>query len=110
VVAHAVSRLAPAVALGEATGLQSSALGAGFALGSPVAGMAIDASGPGAGFAAAGLVGLAAALAGCLLSRRAPGGTGTPLTEPGHVAAPDLEPSGVGAHSGRSAEPAEPLC
>ncbi|MEU4393786.1 MFS transporter [Kribbella sp. NPDC023855] len=69
-VAEAVSRLAPVGVRGEATGLHSSALSAGFALGSPVVGVAIDASVPGAGFAAAGLVGIAAALTGGLLSRR----------------------------------------
>lgn len=66
-VADAVSRLAPASVRGEATGLQSSALSAGFALGSPLAGTSIDAFAPGAGFVAAGLAGLAAALAGHLL-------------------------------------------
>lgn len=68
-VADAVMRLAPAGVRGEATGLQSSALSAGFALGTPIVGVAIDASVPGGGFAAAGLAGLAAALAGYLLSR-----------------------------------------
>ncbi|MER7792647.1 MFS transporter [Streptomyces sp. NPDC097640] len=71
-VADAVSRLTPAGVRGEATGLQSSAQSAGFALGSPIVGVAIDASVPAGGFAAAGLAGLAAALAGCLLSRRRP--------------------------------------
>ncbi|OEV28620.1 MFS transporter, partial [Streptomyces nanshensis] len=54
-VAEAVSRLAPAGARGEATGLQSSALSAGFALGTPAVGGAIDLSVPAGGFAAAGL-------------------------------------------------------
>ncbi|MFE2497451.1 MFS transporter [Streptomyces scopuliridis] len=71
-VADAVSRLAPASVRGEATGLQSSAQSAGFALGSPIVGVAIDVSVPAGGFAAAGLAGLAAALTGCLLSRRCP--------------------------------------
>ncbi|MGC5008543.1 MFS transporter [Streptomyces sp. DT203] len=70
--ADAVSRLAPASVRGEATGLQSSAQSAGFALGSPIVGVVIDASVPAGGFAAAGLAGLAAALTGCLLSRRCP--------------------------------------
>lgn len=74
-VADAVSRLAPASVRGEATGLQSSALSAGFALGSPLVGLAIDVSVPAGGFAAAGLAGLAAALTGCLLSRRSPART-----------------------------------
>lgn len=67
-VADAVSRLAPASVRGEATGLQSSALSAGFALGSPVVGGAIDLSAPGGGFVTAGLAGLAASLAGRLLA------------------------------------------
>ena len=71
-VADAVSRLAPAGVRGEATGLQSSAQSAGFALGSPVVGVAIDVSVPAGGFAAAGLAGLAAALTGFLLTRRCP--------------------------------------
>ncbi|HEY9524676.1 MAG TPA: MFS transporter, partial [Thermopolyspora sp.] len=71
-VADAVSRLAPASVRGEATGLQSSVQSAGFALGSPFIGVAIDVSVPAGGFAAAGLAGLAAALTGCLLSRRCP--------------------------------------
>jgi predicted MFS family arabinose efflux permease len=86
-VADAVSRLAPASVRGEATGLQSSALGAGFAVGSPVVGGAIDLSVPAGGFAAAGLAGLAAALAGCLLGRLSPGRT---RSAPG-----DLAPAGV---------------
>ncbi|GGM26027.1 hypothetical protein GCM10007977_028940 [Dactylosporangium sucinum] len=77
-VADAVSRLAPAGVRGEATGLQSSAQSAGFALGSPIAGLAIDLSAPAGGFAAAGLAGLAAALTGCLLSRRPPARTPSP--------------------------------
>ncbi|MFI6290946.1 MFS transporter [Nonomuraea sp. NPDC050790] len=68
----AVNRLAPAGVRGEATGLQASAAGAGFALGAPLVGMAIDVSAPAGGFAAAGLAGLAAALAGGLLWRRRP--------------------------------------
>ena len=71
-VADAVSRLAPAGVRGEATGLQSSAQSAGFALGSPLVGVAIDLSVPAGGFATAGLAGLAAALTGYLLSRRRP--------------------------------------
>jgi len=71
-IADAVSRLAPASVRGEATGLQSSAQSAGFALGSPIVGVAIDVSVPAGGFAAAGLAGFAAALTGCLLSRRRP--------------------------------------
>ncbi|RVX41295.1 putative MFS family arabinose efflux permease [Nonomuraea polychroma] len=79
-VADAVSRLAPASVRGEATGLQSSAQSAGFALGSPIVGVAIDVSVPAGGFAAAGLAGLAAALAGCLLSRRSPTRARSPIS------------------------------
>ncbi|TMR97943.1 MFS transporter [Nonomuraea basaltis] len=79
-VADAVSRLAPASVRGEATGLQSSAQSAGFALGSPIVGVAIDVSVPAGGFAAAGLAGLAAALTGCLLSRRSPARTRSPIS------------------------------
>ncbi|MFI2780811.1 MFS transporter [Streptomyces sp. ALB3] len=71
-VTGAMIRLAPAGVRGEATGLQSSAQSAGFALGSPIVGLAMDVSVPAAGFAAAGLSGLAAALTGFLLSRRCP--------------------------------------
>lgn len=71
-VTNAISRLAPASVRGEATGLQSSALSAGSALGSPIVGGAIDLSAPAGGFAVAGLAGIATALMGCLLSRRPP--------------------------------------
>ncbi|MFE0148472.1 MFS transporter [Nonomuraea sp. NPDC059007] len=71
-VSDAVSRLAPVGVRGEATGLQASAASAGFALGAPVVGTAIDASAPAGGFVAAGLAGLLAALTGYLLSRRSP--------------------------------------
>lgn len=101
--ADAVSRLAPTGARGEATGLQSSALSAGFALGSPIVGVVIDASGPAGGFAAAGLAGLTAALTGCLLSRRSPARTGSPLSDLGPAGAPDLEPCGAGARPGDEA-------
>ncbi|GAA4164633.1 hypothetical protein GCM10022251_49400 [Phytohabitans flavus] len=96
-VADAVSRLAPAGVRGEATGLQSSAQSGGFALGSPVVGMAIDLTVPGGGFAAAGLAGLAAALTGCLLSRRSPARTPAPLGGRDRVGVPDLEPHGADA-------------
>jgi MFS family permease len=96
-VADAVSRLAPASVRGEATGLQSSALSAGFAFGSPIVGLAIDAFVPAAGFAAAGLAGLAAALIGCLLSRRSPARTPSPVSDLGLAGAPDLDLCGAGA-------------
>lgn len=95
-VADAVSRLAPASVRGEATGLQSSAQSAGFALGSPIVGVAIDLTAPAGGFAAAGLAGLAAALTGCLLSRRSP----SPLTAHDRVVAADLEPRGAHDRTG----------
>lgn len=99
-VADTVSRLAPASVRGEATGLQASAQCAGFALGSPLVGVAIDVSVPAGGFAAAGLAGLAAALTGCLLSRRSAARTRSPLSDLGLAGAPDLEPCGVGARPG----------
>jgi MFS family permease len=90
-VADALSRLAPASVRGEATGLQSSAMSAGVALGSPIAGVAIGLSAPAGGFAAAGLAGLAAALTGCLLARRAPAATLSPPSKPSLAGPPDLE-------------------
>jgi hypothetical protein len=88
-VADAVSRLAPASVRGEATGLQSSAMSAGVALGSLIAGVAIGLSAPAGGFVAAGVAGLAAALTGCLLSRRAPAAT---LSPPCTMAQSQLQP------------------
>lgn len=95
-VADAVSRLAPAGVRGEATGLQSSALSAGFALGSPVVGMAIDASTPGAGFATAGLAGIATALTGYLLSRRPSAQPPSAPDKPSLAEVPNLEPCTAG--------------
>lgn len=94
-VADAVSRLAPVGVRGEATGLQSSALSAGFALGSPIVGGTIDLSTPAGGFAAAGLAGLGAALTGCLLSRRSPTRTMSPLGDLALAGPPDLKPCGA---------------
>jgi MFS family permease len=85
-VADAVSRLAPATVRGEATGLQSAAHSAGFALGSPIVGLAIDASGPAGGFAAAGLAGLAAAVTGHLLARHPAEPAATPAPAAGTAA------------------------
>ncbi|MDT0342293.1 MFS transporter [Streptomyces litchfieldiae] len=99
-VADAVSRLAPAGVRGEATGLQSSAQSAGFALGSTIVGVAIDVSVPAGGFAVAGLAGLAAALTGYLLSRRPTARTRSPLGDPGIAGAPDAEPLGADARPG----------
>ncbi|MER7278424.1 MFS transporter [Dactylosporangium sp. NPDC000244] len=70
-IADAVSRLVPAAVRGEATGLQSSAQSGGFAVGSPLAGLAIDLTGPAGGFAAAGLAALVTALIGGVASLRA---------------------------------------
>ncbi|WP_431728302.1 MFS transporter [Verrucosispora sp. TAA-831] len=61
--ADAVSRLAPASVRGEAMGLHGSAMVVGVALGTPLAGAAIDASAPAWGFAATGLLGALIALA-----------------------------------------------
>jgi MFS family permease len=86
-VSDAVSRLAPASVRGEATGLQSSAMSAGFVLGAPVAGVAIDASVPAGGFVAAGLAGLFAALVGRLIFRRSSGATPASLSDLNRVEA-----------------------
>ena len=94
--AEAVSRLAPASVRGEATGLQTAAHSAGFALGAPVVGLAIDVSVPAAGFAAAGLAGLGAALSGYVLSRRSRARAQSRLGGIGLAEAPDLEASGAG--------------
>lgn len=53
-----VSQWVPAGARGEAMGLHGSALTVGVAAGAPVAGVVIDAFGPGWGFAAAGSIGV----------------------------------------------------
>jgi MFS family permease len=67
-----VSRLVPAVVRGEATGLQSTALTFGAALGSPVIGFIVDHSSPGWGFVGAGAGGLIVAAGAALLIRRSP--------------------------------------
>ena len=56
--ADAVSRMTPASARGEAMGLHNAALTAGVALGSPIAGLVMDAWSPPWGFAAVGGVGV----------------------------------------------------
>ena len=63
------SRVVPAEARGEAMGWHGSFMTTGGALGAPIAGMAIDARGAGAGFVAVALVGLAVALAGLVAFR-----------------------------------------
>jgi MFS family permease len=62
-----VSRLVPEHRKGEAMGWYASAMTAGIALGTPVAGAAIDLFGPAAGFAAIGGVGMVVAVIGLLL-------------------------------------------
>jgi MFS family permease len=72
--AEEVTRRVPERVRGEAMGWHGSAMTVGIALGAPLAGSAIDATGPWAGFAAVGVVGAVLALAGLavqhLLSRR----------------------------------------
>lgn len=99
-VADAVIRLAPAGVRGEATGLQSSALSAGFALGTPIVGVAIDVSVPGGGFVVAGLAGLATALTGYLMSRRPHPRTPSPLG--------GLDPAGPATTPQAAASPGTP--
>lgn len=66
-----VSRLAPADARGEATGMQSSALTLGAAAGAPLVGFVVDHSAPMWGFAVAGVGGVAVAgLAAVLIARQ----------------------------------------
>lgn len=66
-----VSRLAPAAARGEATGLQSSAFTLGAAAGAPLVGFVVDNSSPAWGFAVAGVGGvLVAGVAAVLIARQ----------------------------------------
>jgi hypothetical protein len=108
-VADAVSRLAPASVRGEATGLQSSAMSAGVAFGSPIVGVAIGLSAPAGGFAAAGLAGLGAALTGCLLARRAPADPVMaglyPVVEPAEISPLVADDHGLGAVGGKGQQP-----
>lgn len=60
----------PEAARGEAMGWHSTAMTSGTALGSPIAGAAIDAGGAPAGFAVCAAVGIAVALGGLLVRRR----------------------------------------
>lgn len=69
-----VSRLAPAAARGEATGLQSSAFTLGAAAGAPLVGFTVDHLSPGWGFALAGVGGvLVAGVAAVLIARQRAG-------------------------------------
>ena len=66
-----VSRLAPAAARGEATGMQSSAFTLGSAAGAPLVGFVVDHSSPGWGFALAGVGGVVVAgVAAVLIARQ----------------------------------------
>ena len=65
-----ISKLAPASARGVALGLQGSAFTFGVAVGQPLAGVAVDHSGPPLGFVVAGLAGLLVAGVGWVLSRQ----------------------------------------
>ncbi|MEU7475087.1 MFS transporter [Lentzea sp. NPDC042327] len=65
-----ISRLAPATARGLAMGLQGSAFTIGSAIGSPLAGVAIDHGGAPLGYVVVGAGGLAVAGIGWLLARR----------------------------------------
>lgn len=64
-----LSRVVPDIARGEAIGWHGSAMTAGSALGAPVAGLAIDHWGWGAGFVSVSLVGVAVALVGAVATR-----------------------------------------
>ncbi|MFB9234015.1 MFS transporter [Plantactinospora siamensis] len=89
--ADAVSRLVPPSVRGEAMGLHGSAITVGIALGAPLAGAVIDASGPAWGFAATGAVGLLAVLASRLLPQRRP--PAEPSPDPHRPARPSASPS-----------------
>jgi MFS family permease len=93
-----VSRLVPADQMGEAMGWYGAAMTVGLALGSPLAGAAIDGLGPWAGFAAVGGVGvLVAALA--LLVRpvgtASDGATASAATAPAVEAGPAPSEAGL---------------
>jgi predicted MFS family arabinose efflux permease len=63
------SRIVPAAVRGEAMGWHGSFLTTGGALGAPIAGLAIDRSGPPAGFVTVAVVGLLVAVAGIVTQR-----------------------------------------
>ncbi|GAA1515621.1 MFS transporter [Dactylosporangium maewongense] len=82
-----VSRLVPSSARGEAMGWHGSSLTVGLAVGSPLAGWAIDRGSPGWGFAAVGTVGLL--ITAVLLTLRhthTPAPSPTPATKPSPAA------------------------
>jgi MFS family permease len=91
--AEQVTRRVPERVRGEAMGWHGSALTVGIALGAPLAGSAIDATGPWAGFAVVGAVGAVLAVAGLavqvLLTRRSRAARAADVD----IAAPAAEPS-----------------
>ncbi|MFG2039305.1 MFS transporter [Dactylosporangium sp. NPDC048998] len=88
--ADLISRLVPAPARGEAMGWHGSSLTVGLAIGSPLAGWAIDHGSPSWGFAAVGTLG--AVIAASLLTFRHLDRPLTPATEAPTTASPDASP------------------
>jgi predicted MFS family arabinose efflux permease len=100
--AHAVSRMIPAAARGEAMGWHNSSLTVGVALGAPLAGVVMDWQSPPWGFAAVGGVGVLVALLVLpseLRNRRRDRSAAGPSGDPS---------AGAGASAGSSAAPADP--
>jgi MFS family permease len=102
----AVSRLVPDRARGEAMGWHGSAMTAGSALGAPIAGVAIDRAGSGAGFTLVAVIGIAVAGAGTIVA----GALGERLRRPAEASVqelsahvPDAGSPGEGSLSLRSA-------
>lgn len=73
----AVSRLAPEPVRGAAMGLHGASITAGFGLGAPLTGAAMDASSPAWGFVVAGGVGFVVACAAAVVARGRPSVTAT---------------------------------
>ncbi len=89
--AEEVARRVPERVRGEAMGWHGSALTVGIALGAPMAGSAIDTTGPWAGFAVVGVVGAVLALVGFTVQRlvaRRPGAEASDGDSPAPVAEP----------------------
>jgi MFS family permease len=89
--AEEVARRVPERVRGEAMGWHGSALTVGIALGAPMAGSAIDVTGPWAGFAVVGMVGALLALVGFTVQRlvaRRPGVEAPDGDSPAPVAEP----------------------
>ena len=105
-------RMVPEHRRGEIMGWSGTANTVGAALGAPVVGAVIDGSGPGAGFAAAGGVGLLLSVLGLLVltaARRRVAGRAAPVVAP---ASPAPVPEGVvptPAPAGADDVPARPL-